>query len=584
MWAGRPWIVRHLLSLVRTLRWIVPMGHVLAMPHIRTMRTIVFRALVALVFTGAFTLGTSAQSTYSNTLPNMQGYGLTSWTPFTFTATPATTGEAELSFQWLGCYQSGFSGTGIAVELRIGASLYLPIHTETGITVSCSFQSRNVNITESQLSLAMAYAGGTSVQGRLRVTDACPGGVGCSFYNDPVVQNFTLDYTVQSADFTSLDPSICPGGVVQFTDASINVPTSYAWSFPGGTPDTSNTANPVVQYTTPGNYPVTLEVTTSDGPSSITRPAFVTVHPLPNAFAGLDQTICAGATAQLQASGGGSYQWIPATGLSDAAIANPVATLSSSTTYTVIVTSAQGCEASDAVQLSVTPLPQIEIQTAGTTICGTDTLSVTVSGASLYTWSPNLFISSNTGASVEVWPPATFSWAVTGTDLNGCVGSDTLEVTVSPAPTTPLITWANMVLSATTAVDYQWFLDGAPIPDATAQDHTPLANGNYTVVTTDANGCSAVSDPYFFGSTQVLDLSHAQLLLFPQPVSDVLNVVGAASGSRYRLLDGQGRLVQEGHVRGSRAEIDVRAAAPGIHVLHLFSPDGGHSEHRIIKQ
>ncbi len=540
--------------------------------------------LLALLSCSTIALGATAQGTYSNTLPTMQGYGLTSWTAFTFPATPATNGEAELSFQWLGCYQAGFSGTGIAIELRIGPSLYIPVHTETGITVSCSFLSRIVTITESQLSLAMDYGGGTSVQGRLRLTDACPAGVGCSFYNDPVVQNFTLAYTVQSAGFSSPDASICPGGVVQFNDASLNVPTSYAWSFPGGMPDTSNIANPVVQYTTPGAYPVTLEVTTADGPSSITHPAFVTVHPLPDAFAGLDQTICAGATAQLQASGGASYQWIPASGLSDATIANPVATLTNSTTYTVIVTSAQGCEASDAVQITVTPLPEIEVQAASTTICGTDTLSVTVSGATLYTWSPNLFISSNTGAAVEVWPPASFAWTVTGTDLNGCVGVDTLEVTVVPVPPTPLITWADMVLSSTPSEEYQWYLDGVPIPDATAQDHTPLVNGNYTVVTTDENGCSATSDPYFFGSTQVLDPWHTKPAIFPQPVSDVLIVVGVPHGSFYRLLDGQGRLVQEGRMQGQRAEIDVRSSAPGMYVFHLLSPDGSHSEHRVIKQ
>lgn len=548
------------------------------------MRTFHLRALLALVFTGTFALVTSAQTNYSSTLPNMQGYGLTSWTPFTFTATPATTGGALLSFQWLGCYQAGFSGTGIAIELRIGPSVYVPVHTETGVTVSCSFQSRNVAITESQLALAMAYAGGTSVQGRLRVTDACPGGVGCSFYNDPVVQNFTLGYTVVSANFSSPDATICPGGVVQFTDASLNVPTAYAWSFPGGTPDTSNIANPVVQYATPGTYPVTLEVETEDGPSTLTRPTFVTVYNLPNAFAGLDQTICAGATAQLQASGGSSYQWIPATGLSNATIANPVATVTNSTTYTVIVTSNQGCEASDAVQLTVTPLPQIGIQSEGTEICGTDTISVTVSGASLYTWSPNLFISSNTGASVQVWPPATFSWTVTGTDLNGCVGTNTLDVTVSPAPTTPLITWEDMLLTSSASEEYQWYLEGAPIPDATEQDHTPLVNGTYTVVTTDANGCTATSAPYFFGSTSVPDASPTQLSIYPQPVSDVLFVVGLESDSRYRLIDGQGRLVQEGRLPGTNEEIDVRASAPGMYVLHVISPDGGHSEHRIIKQ
>jgi PKD repeat protein len=548
------------------------------------MRTTFFRVLLALVSTCNLAGVASAQGTYSNTLPNLQGSGLTSWTAITFPSTPNTFGEGTITFSWLACYQGGFGTTGVQLEIRTGTSAYTSVLNFTGGTLSCSFQNRTVIIPAALMQQALAYTGGASVQARIRVNDACQPGVGCSFYNDPVVQNLTLAYTVVSANFTSPDASICPGGVVQFNDASLNVPTSYAWSFPGGTPDTSNIANPVVQYSAPGTYPVTLEVTTADGPSTVTRPTFVTVYNLPNAFAGLDQTVCAGANAQLQASGGSSYQWIPATGLSSATIANPIATLTNSATYTVIVTSSQGCEASDAVLLTVTPLPQIGIQSEGTAICGTDTVGVTVSGASLYTWSPNLFISSNTGASVQVWPPATFSWTVTGTDLNGCVGTNTLEVTVSPAPTTPVITWADMILSSSASEEYQWYLDGAPIPDATEQDYTPLVNGTYTVVTTDANGCIATSAPYFFGSTSVPVASPTQLSIYPQPVSDVLNVVGLEGDSRYRLIDGQGRLVQEGRLPGPNAEIDVRASAPGMYVLHVISPDGGHSEHRIIKQ
>lgn len=537
------------------------------------MRTSYLRSLLAIVFTSFIAIGATAQGTYSNTLPTLQGSGLTSWTAFTFPSTPNTFGEGIITFNWLACYQGGFGTTGVQLEIRTGTSAYTSVLNFTGGTISCSFQNRTVTIPAALMQQALAYSGGASIQGRIRVNDACQPGVGCSFSNDPIVQNFTLSYTVVSANFTSPDATVCPGGVVQFSDASLNVPTAYAWSFPGGTPDTSNLANPVVQYSAPGTYPVTLEVTTADGPSTITRPAFVTVYNLPNAFAGIDQTVCAGANAQLQASGGSSYQWIPTTGLSNATISNPVATITNSTAYTVIVTSAQGCEASDAVLLTVTPLPQIAIQSAGTALCGNDTLDVTVSGASLYTWSPNLFISSNTGASVQVWPPATFSWTVTGTDLNGCIGTNTLDVTVSPAPTTPLITWADMVLSSSAAEGYQWYLDGAPILDATEQDHTPLVNGTYTVVTTDVNGCTASSAPYFFGSTGLNGNDITQITLVPQPASEQLQVRGADAGTRYRLIDAQGRLVAEGTINASTHDIAVQHLAVGMHTLLLTHMD-----------
>lgn len=513
----------------------------------------------------------------------MQGSGLTSWTAFSFPATPNTLGDGTLTFNWLACYQGGFGTTGVQVEIRTGTSAYTSVLNFTGGTISCSFQSRTVTIPAALMQLALSYSGGASIQGRIRVNDACQPGVGCSFYNDPIVQNFTLAYTVVSANFTSPDASVCPGGVVQFIDASLNVPTSYAWSFPGGTPDTSNIANPVVQYAAPGTYSVTLQVTNAEGTSSVTRPTFVTVHSPPAAFAGLDQTICEGSTAQLQASGGASYQWIPVTGLSNPSIANPVATISSSTTYSVIVTSAQGCEASDAVVLTVTPLPQIAIQSAGTALCGNDTLDVTVSGASLYTWSPNLFISSNTGAAVQVWPPATFSWTVTGTDMNGCIGSSTLDVTVSPAPTAPLITWADMVLSSSAAEGYQWYLDGTPIPDATEQAHAPLVNGTYTVMITDANGCSAISGPFFFGSTGVQQGATPLSRAWPQPVDEVLFISGIGAGSTYRLLDARGSVLLNGRALANDLQLEMSRFPAGPYILVVQRLEGGVEEHRVIK-
>jgi hypothetical protein len=159
-----------------------------------------------------------------------------------------------------------------------------------------------------------------------------------------------------------------------------------------------------------------------------------------------------------------------------------------------------------------------------------------------------------------------------------------LGVIVSPEPATPLITYEDIALVSSTSEGYQWYLDGEPIPDANAQSHTPLVNGNYTVMTTDANGCSATSDPYFFGSTSIPVTPLQELHIFPQPVTDMLHVDGVANGSRYRLIDGQGRLVQEGSLSSSNPVIDLRASASGMYVLHVITPVGMHSGYRIIKQ
>lgn len=515
-----------------------------------------------------------AQTIYTSTLPTMQGYTLTSWTPFTFTSTPNTTGGATLTFSWLACYQGGFGTTGIQIDLRTGASTYVTVYNETGGTISCSNQARTATITATQLQQALQYSGGTSVQGRVRIDDACQPGVGCSFSNDPVLSNFTLNYTVSAANFTSPDASKCPGEVVQFTDLSINAPTSYAWSFPGGTPATSTLPNPAVQYSTPGQYDVSLTVVTTDGESAVTRTGFVTIHPLPTASAGADQNLCEGASVNLQASGGTAYQWLPTTGLTNPAAATTAAAPTQTTTYTVLVTSTQGCQSSDQVVVNVVPEPAPLVNSGNGTLCAGDTLELSATGATFYTWAPNLFISGTSGSTVSVWPLADQSWTVTGTDVFGCTGQSTVSITVVPSPATPIITWGDMVLSTDEAAAYQWYLDGVELPNGTTQTVEPIGNGNYSVMVTDANGCTATSATYFFGTTGVNGQEATSITVVPQPASDVLHVRGAVAGTRYRLLDAQGRLMAEGSTTTTTHDMAVQHLAPGMHTLLLTTSEG----------
>lgn len=510
--------------------------------------------------------GATLAQNYSHTL-SFSGSGLNSWTAFTFPNTPATFGGATLSFGWLACYNTG-SGSSIQIQFQTGASTYTTVYSENGNTSSCATLTRTTAITANQLAAARAFTGGNSVQGRVQILDGCAPGIGC-FVNDPMLTNFRLQYTVESANFTSPDATICPGEVVQFNNASLGSPTAFEWSFPGGTPATSTLTNPAVQYAAPGQYDVILTITNANGPSTATRTNFVTVHNLPVAFAGVDQSFCAGGSAPMQATGGSTYQWLPTTGLSNPNIANPVASPGSSTLYTVIVTSAQGCTASDAVQVSVVPPLTIDLSVTDPVLCGNDTLAITATGADFYTWSPNLFISSASGASVQVWPPSNFTWTVTGNNAIGCSGQTTVSVTVSEAPITPVITWANMVLSSTSGPNHQWFLDGVAIEGANTQTWTPTANGNYTVQVTDASGCSSTSSPYFFGSTGVHALASEAITLRPQPANEMLFVNGVVPGTIYRMVDAQGRMVAEGITQQVPHTIPTGHLAPGMHVLVL---------------
>lgn len=80
------------------------------------------------------------------------------------------------------------------------------------------------------------------------------------------------------ADFHIRYERICEGSSVQITDNSYNSTVdAWAWSFPSGTPNTSNEQNPVVTYKTPGIYNITLKAINSSGEDTITKNKIITV-------------------------------------------------------------------------------------------------------------------------------------------------------------------------------------------------------------------------------------------------------------------------------------------------------------------
>ncbi len=89
----------------------------------------------------------------------------------------------------------------------------------------------------------------------------------CSNPTNPPVANFSADNQGQQ----------CPGVTVQFTDFSIFSPTSWSWSFPGGTPNVSTDQNPLVTYPNVGTYDVTLTVTNQYGSDTKMETGYIVV-------------------------------------------------------------------------------------------------------------------------------------------------------------------------------------------------------------------------------------------------------------------------------------------------------------------
>ncbi|MEM6965640.1 MAG: PKD domain-containing protein, partial [Bacteroidota bacterium] len=80
-----------------------------------------------------------------------------------------------------------------------------------------------------------------------------------------------------AASFTSDVNAGCAPLTVTFTDLSAGNPTSWNWSFPGGTPSVSTDQNPTVTYDNPGSFTVTLEAMNTFGNDIATQVSYVTI-------------------------------------------------------------------------------------------------------------------------------------------------------------------------------------------------------------------------------------------------------------------------------------------------------------------
>lgn len=227
--------------------------------------------------------------------------------------------------------------------------------------------------------------------------------------------------------FTGPSP-ICEEDTVTLTGTSNYAPNvSWQWS-PTTTVESPTSAVTRVYPTVTTNY--TLN-TTWGRHCIVNTNKIITVKPLAIPNAGPSPVICGGQqSTQLIASGGNTYTWSPATGLSDPNIANPVASPTTTTIYTVAV-GVTGCPKTrnDSLIVTVQPLPPLTVMN-DTLICNIDTLQLTATGTGNYTWGPNYMISSTTAANPFISPDVPTKYFVTLTDGFGCQSHDTVFVDV----------------------------------------------------------------------------------------------------------------------------------------------------------
>jgi PKD repeat protein len=248
--------------------------------------------------------------------------------------------------------------------------------------------------------------------------------------------------------------------------------------------------------------------TIGGGCESVRSAIAVTVNPVPTATVTASgvTTICQGQNLTLSANTGAglTYQW-QNNGSNIAAATNATYAPMASGAYTVVVTNASGCSTTaSATNVTVYPAPMAMITSGSTTICqGQNVVLNAMTGTGwTYQWQNN---GSNIAAATNSTYTATMAgnYTVVVTNTNNCNATSAASVvTVNALPTatissasTQICQGGTLVLNVNTGtgLTYQWKKDGTDLAGATNSNYTATTVGNYTVVVTNASGCSQTS-------------------------------------------------------------------------------------------
>lgn len=369
-----------------------------------------------------------------------------SWIKFTAASTTASF-KVNVANCWVGSYPSG----GLQMQIFSAAAAccsFAPVSDFKENSTTFTLNANSLTVGNSYYLMIDGFAG-----------DIC---------------NYTITALtgVSFPNITGNTP-ICQGGsTTLFGPAGAS---SYTW-YPGGATTPSITVSPgsTITYTCIAGGVCGFKQT-------LTKQ--VIVNPLPSLLvnSGSAITTCGTQTITLTGSGASTYTWNTGPTTNTLSVAP-----TSNTSYTLSGTSAAGCINSTITTVTVNPVPTTSISASSNTICSGKSATLTAGGASTYTWN-----TSSTNTVITVSPASATIYTVTGTNSFGCTKTATINIGVNGLPTinttsATICAGKTGTISATGGVSYAW--SNGAITASTAV--SPTTTTNYTVIGTDANGCS----------------------------------------------------------------------------------------------
>ncbi len=282
--------------------------------------------------------------------------------------------------------------------------------------------------------------------------------------------------------------SICAGQSAQFNFVMTGTP-NYTIVYHDGI------SNQTISSITSSPYQLTINPTTSvtytlvsvqdaNCSSVASGSSTVTVNPTPNVNAGNDVSLCTGDQVTLSATGASSYLW------NNGVVNGMSFTPSSSATYTVTGTDANGCVNTDQVSVTVSSTPVIS---AGNdqSICLGQSASLNVVNSGSILWSTG-----ETTSNIIVTPNYNTSYSVTVTN-GSCSGTDEVNVNVLSSPVANAGNDVSIcfgdyaVVTASGSGTYTWSHGLGNSPQINV---SPSTTTTYTVTVANSIGCSSTDD------------------------------------------------------------------------------------------
>lgn len=320
-----------------------------------------------------------------------------------------------------------------------------------------------------------------------------------------IAGNVTIEMSNDlNINITKTDVS-CVNGNDGTAQSSVNggtTPFTYAWSNNATTADLMNlSAGTYTLTVTDGNGCSGTSSVTIASPDAIQ----ITVNILDASCNGL------GGRATASANGGTApytYQWDDPN-LQNTAIASDL----SPGDYSVVVTDANGCTNSTTITIVLSGALNVDIIASSNSLCSGGSISLSTNptgGQYFYSWSAtggNFDNSTAANPTYTMMTPGTYTISVEVSDENGCQGTASVEVTVSPQPSISISpnntgvcsgTPVNFsVVPADSDYTYSWTATGGNFDNANSATptYTMMMPGTYTInVTIDnAEGCSATA-------------------------------------------------------------------------------------------